>query len=161
MGGRVYGKYSRRAGMLADTNIELLARDGRLTMLVHRPVVARMDVYITADHNNTLCVGRGRIMGGVESEAENRGKRMLVVNKLADMGSQHEKNELIKFPGAFLNKVYRYFSCASVESYDDQRKHLMSHGDISIDEVIVPFITIREEVRSGENGWIHENHQDT
>ena len=86
MGGRVYGKYSRRAGMLADTNIELLARDGRLTMLVHRPVVARMDVYITADHNNTLCVGRGRMMGGVESEAENRGKRMLVVNKLADMG---------------------------------------------------------------------------
>ncbi len=64
MGGRVYGKYSGRAGMLADTNMELLARDGRLTMLVRRPVVARMDVYITADHDSTLCVGCGRMMGG-------------------------------------------------------------------------------------------------
>jgi hypothetical protein len=64
MGGRVYGKYSGRVGMLADTNMELLARDGRLTMLVRRPVVARMDVYITADHDSTLCVGCGRMMGG-------------------------------------------------------------------------------------------------
>lgn len=139
---RVHGQYGGRAGMLAD--MDLLARGGRLSSLVRRLVAAGMDVYITADHGNTPCVGRGRVTGaGVETES--KGKRMLVVNDLADVEPRREKYELIEFPGTFLDKSYRYFLCPSGVSFDDQGKHVMSHGGISIDEVIVPFITIRAE----------------
>ena len=139
---RVHGQYGGRSGMLAD--MELLARGGRLAALVRRLVGAGMDVYITADHGNTPCVGRGRVTGG-GVETESRGKRMLVVNDLADAESQKEKYGLIEFPGTFLDKGYRYYLCPSGVSFDDPGKKVMSHGGISIDEVIVPFITIRAE----------------
>ena len=70
---------------------------------------------------------------------------MLVVNDLADAESQKEKYGLIEFPGTFLDKGYRYYLCPSGVSFDDPGKKVMSHGGISIDEVIVPFITIRAE----------------
>lgn len=140
---RVHGQYGGRAGMLGD--MKLLARGGRLAALVSRLVAAGLDVYITADHGNTPCVGRGRMTGrGVETES--RGKRMLVVNDLANVEPQKEKYRLIEFPGTFLKKKgYRYYLCPSGVSFDDPGKKVMSHGGISIDEVIVPFITIRAE----------------
>ena len=139
---RVHGQYGGRPGMLRD--MELLAQGGQLAALVRRLIARGLDVYITADHGNTPCVGRGRVVGrGVETES--RGKRMLVVNELADVDSLREKYGLIEFPGTFLDKGYRYYLCPSGVSFDDPGQHVMSHGGISIDEVIVPFITIRSE----------------
>jgi hypothetical protein len=139
---RVHGQYGGRPGMLRD--MELLAQGGKLAALVRRLMTQGLDVYITADHGNTPCVGHGRVTGrGVETES--RGKRMLVVNDLADVDTLREKYGLIEFPGTFLDKEYRYYLCPPGVSFDDPGQHVMSHGGISIDEVVVPFITIRSE----------------
>lgn len=137
---RVHGQYGGRPGMLQD--MELLARSGKLAELVRRLTKAGMDVYISADHGNTPCVGRGRAtQTGVETET--RGKRLLVVNDLADVEDIRDKYGLIEFPGTFLDKRYRYLLCHSDVSFDNPGKKVMSHGGISIDEVIVPFICVR------------------
>lgn len=137
---RVHGQYDGRAGMLRD--MELLRDGGRLAALVRRLTDAGLDVYICADHGNTPCVGRGRVIGaGVETETKSR--RMLVVNDLADVSDKQEKYELVQCPGGFLPQGLRYYVCPSGVSFDNPGMNVMSHGGMSIDEVVVPFITVR------------------
>ena len=139
---RVHGQYGGRAGMLKD--MELLRDGGKLVDLVRRLLGAGMDVYITADHGNTPCVGRGRVTGtGVETET--KGKRMYVANDLADVSALQDKYELIECPAAFLPLGLKYYVCPSGVSFDNPGEHVMSHGGMSIDEVVVPFISIRSE----------------
>ena len=139
---RVHGQFGGRAGMLAD--MELLRDGGKLAALVKRLTAAGLDVYITADHGNTPCVGHGRVTGtGVETET--KGKRMYVANDLADVTELSEKYGLIECPGGFLPQGLRYYVCPTGVSFDNPGENVMSHGGMSIDEVIVPFITIRSE----------------
>jgi hypothetical protein len=105
-------------------------------------------VYISADHGNTPCVGRGRVTGtGVETETKSR--RMLVVNDLADVSDKQEKYGLVQCPGGFLPQGLRYFVCPSGVSFDNPGENVMSHGGMSIDEVVVPFITVRAGACNG------------
>lgn len=143
---RVHGQYGGRAGMLRD--MELLRDGSRLAKLVRRLTDAGLDVYISADHGNTPCVGRGRVTGtGVETETKSR--RMLVVNDLADVSDKQEKYGLVQCPGGFLPQGLRYYVCPSGVSFDDPGENVMSHGGMSIDEVIVPFITVRAGACNG------------
>ena len=143
---RVHGQYGGRAGMLRD--MELLRDGGKLAMLVRRLTNAGMDVCITADHGNTPCVGRGRVTGtGVETETKSR--RMLVVNDLADVTEKQDKYGLVQCPSAFLPQGLRYYVCPTGVSFDDPGMRVMSHGGMSIDEVIVPFITVRAGACNG------------
>lgn len=143
---RVHGQYGGRAGMLKD--IELLRDSGKLAGLVRRLSAAGMDVYISADHGNTPCVGRGRVTGtGVETETKSR--RMLVVNDLADVSDKQEKYGLVQCPSGFLPQGLRYYVCPSGVSFDNPGENVMSHGGMSIDEVVVPFITVRAGACNG------------
>lgn len=143
---RVHGQYGGRAGMLRD--MELLRDGGKLADLVRRLSATGMDVYITADHGNTPCVGRGRVTGtGVETET--KGRRMLVVNDLADIADKQEKYGLIQCPGSFLPQGLRYFVCPSGVSFDNPDESVMSHGGMSIDEAVVPFITVKAGACNG------------
>jgi len=143
---RVHGQYGGRAGMLKD--MELLRDGGKLAELVRRLSKAGMDVYISADHGNTPCVGRGRVTGaGVETETKSR--RMLVVNDLADVSDKQEKYGLVQCPGGFLPQDLRYYVCPSGVSFDNPGENVMSHGGMSIDEVVVPFITVKAGACNG------------
>lgn len=137
---RVHGQYGGRPGMLGD--MELLRDSGKLAGLVRRLTAAGLDVYITADHGNTPCVGRGHVSGtGVETETKSR--RMLVLKDFAEVEPLKEKYGLIEYPGTFLDKTYRYYVCPSGVSFDNPGESVMSHGGMSIDEVIVPFVSVK------------------
>lgn len=143
---RVHGQYGGRAGMLKD--MELLRDGGKLAGLVRRLSTAGIDVYITADHGNTPCVGHGRVAGtGVETETKSR--RMLVVNDLADISAQQEKYGLIECPSGYLPQGLRYYVCPSGVSFDNPGENVMSHGGMTIDEVVVPFITVKAGACNG------------
>ena len=143
---RVHGQYGGRAGMLRD--MELLRDGGKLAGLVRRLTDAGLDVYISADHGNTPCVGRGRMTGtGVETETKSR--RMLVVNDLADVSDKQKRYGLVQCPSGFLPQGLRYYVCPSGASFDNPGENVMSHGGMSIDEVVVPFITVRAGACNG------------
>ena len=95
----VHVQYGGRAGMLKD--MELLRDSGELAGLVRRLSSSGMDVYISADHGNTPCVGHG-LVTGASVETETRSRRMLVVNGLADVSDKQEKYGLLQCPGGFL-----------------------------------------------------------
>jgi hypothetical protein len=143
----VHGQLQGRLGMYND--IGVLADQHKLADTVHRLLKQGFDVFISADHGNTPCIGMGKLMKtGVETETKSR--RMIVLKDFADKGSLLEKYEnLIEYPGYYLDKQFDYLICGIGESFDAKGEEVMSHGGITIDEVIVPFITIKAVDNNG------------
>lgn len=136
----VHAQHQERLGMLND--IGVLSDQHLLADMTKQFLADGFDVYITADHGNTLCTGLGKLMGtGVETETKSR--RMLVLQNFADKTKLIQKYGLIEYPGYYLNKSFDYLICEVGDSFDVKGETVMTHGGISIDEVVVPFIKIK------------------
>lgn len=136
----VHAQQQGRLGMLND--ITILSSQLKLADMTKRFLVAGYDVYITSDHGNTACVGLGKLMGtGVEMETKSR--RMLVLKDFADKETLLEKYGLIEYPKYYLTKDYDYLICDVGDSFDAKGRDVMTHGGITLDEVVVPFIKIK------------------
>lgn len=143
----VHAQLDGREGMLED--VTKLVKRGKLARLVKRLLHAEFDVYITADHGNTPCVGMGKLKNtGIETETKSR--RMLVLKDFADKQQYLEKYGMIELVKKnFLPRDFDYLLCAAGSSFDDKGEEVMSHGGMTIDEVIVPFITFKAVENNG------------
>ena len=140
----VHGQGQGRVGMYND--IGVMVKQKKLVNLVKRLLEQGFDVYITADHGNTPCVGDGKLIRtGVETETKSR--RMLVMKDFADKQSIIDRYNMIEYPKYYLSKDFDYLISPPGHSLDAKGEEVMSHGGITIDEVIVPFISIK----AGEN----------
>ena len=140
----VHGQKQGRLGMKND--IGVLAKQGKLAGLARRLLRHGFDVYITADHGNTPCTGTGKLMKtGVETETKSR--RMIVLKDFADKSAILAQRDMIDYPKYYLDKKYDYLICKSGQSFDAKGEGVMSHGGITLDEAVVPFIMIK----GGEN----------
>jgi hypothetical protein len=136
----VHGQLQGRIGMYNDVN--LLAKSGEIQCLVSRLYNMGFKVYLTSDHGNTVCKGLGTVKGtGVE--VETKSKRMLIVKDFANYKELIQKNNLLHYPGYYNHKQYKYLICNTGTSFDNKDKMVVTHGGISIDEVIVPFIKVK------------------
>ena len=135
----VHGQQHGRSGMLGS--IKVLAESGKLQKLVRELCAQGFTVYLAADHGNTPCRGVGRFRSGVE--VETKSKRMVALKDFAEETDMLRENTVL-FPGTYLDKSYRYYICKRGISFDNKGDEVMTHGGISIDEVIVPFIRILE-----------------
>lgn len=134
----VHGQRQQRDGMIGAMNA--LGKEGKLQKLIGSLVTSGFEVYVTSDHGNTPCEGVGGFRSGVEMQSKSM--RMAVLKDFAD------KHDLIdqhatEYPGHYLNKEYAYFVCEPGVSYDTKGERVMTHGGMTIDEVIVPFIKIK------------------
>ena len=142
----VHAQKQKREGMAQDMG--LLAKQRKLAELTKRMISEGFDVYITADHGNTACTGMGHAKGtGVEVETKSR--RFLVLKDFADKESIKEKYGLLEYPKYYLPKEYDYLLCDIESSFDVNGEEVMSHGGITLDEVVVPFIKIKAVENNG------------
>ena len=138
----VHAQYQGRIGMLNDDTV--LMKQNKLAELTKRLLQDGFDVYITADHGNTPCTGLGRLTGsGVE--VETRSHKMVVLKDFANKDSLIERYGLLEYPKYYLPKDYDYLICNVGDSLDIKGENVMTHGGISLDEVVVPFIIARTE----------------
>lgn len=136
----VHSQGQGRLGMFNDVSV--MAKQGNLKSLVKKLLKKGFDVYITADHGNAPCIGMGKLMKtGVEVETKSR--RMVVLKDFADKESLISNYGMIEYPKYYLSKDNDYLICAVGTSFDSKGDDVMSHGGITVDEVIVPFITIK------------------
>lgn len=136
----VHSQHQGRLGMFND--ITVLAKQKKLLEMTQRFLTAGYDVYITSDHGNTTCIGLGKLMGtGVEVETKSR--RMIVLKDFANKDGLIEKYGLIEYPKYYLPKEYDYLICDAGVSFDAKGDDVMTHGGITLDEVVVPFIKIK------------------
>lgn len=142
----VHGQQQGRLGMYND--ITVLANQSKLVEATKRLLKRGFDVYITADHGNAPCRGMGKLMGtGVEVETKSR--RMIVLKDFADKEGLLAKVRLIDYPKYYLSKEYNYLICDTGDSFDAKGEDVMSHGGITIDEVVVPFIIVKAVDNNG------------
>ena len=134
----VHGQQQGRQGMYND--ITLMAKSGRLQSLIRSLHKSGFTVYLTADHGNTPCRGIGAMRRGVE--VETKSKRMLILKDFAETAREVSENT-VEYPGYYLDKKYKYLICKTGISFDSKDSDVITHGGITLDEVIVPFIKIK------------------
>lgn len=137
----VHGQKQGRQGMYND--VSLLSKSGSIQRLISDLLDKGFSVYLTADHGNTCCVGGGSSKRtGVETETKS--KRMLVLKDFADI-SDEVADRMIVYPGYYMDKSYQYLICKGNTSFDNKNETVMTHGGITLEEVIVPFVKIRRK----------------
>lgn len=141
----VHGQTQSIEGMYND--VSLMTKQGKLAKLTNKLLKDGFDVYISADHGNTSCTGVGSFKTGVETETKS--KRMLVLKDIANKEALLNKYPLLEYPKYYLDKQYDYLVCDNGISFDNKGEKVMTHGGISIEEVIVPFIIIKSEDNNG------------
>lgn len=142
----VHGQKQGIQGMYQD--MKLLSSRGKLLQLTQQLLIKGFDVYISADHGNTECVGMGSFRTGVETETKSH--RMIVLKDYADKEKRIQEYKLIEYiPKYYLDQQYDYLLCDAGKSLDDKDTIVMSHGGMTIDEVVVPFIEIKAEYNNG------------
>lgn len=136
----VHSQMQGKDGMYRD--ILYLSKSKKLQKLISSLYNNGFDIYIASDHGNTNSIGIGKIKGtGVE--VETKCKRALICKEFIDDEKIRDEHNLIEYPGYYLPKQYKYFICEENQSFGNKGEEIMSHGGISIEEVIVPFIVIK------------------
>lgn len=140
----VHGQRQGRMGMFQD--VHLWAKERNLLDLIDKLLSRGFKVYLTADHGNTLCVGGGGSKHtGVETATKSR--RMIILKDFAQASDELAQRTFV-YPGYYCDRSYQYLICNGRSSFDKENTEVMTHGGISLEEVVVPFV----EVRGKTNG---------
>lgn len=136
----VHNQLQGYKGMYRD--IEHLAKTQQLQGLVKKLYKNDFEVYITSDHGNTRATGVGKVRGaGIE--VETKSQRVIIYKEFASREEVKEEYNLIEYPGYYLPKDNKYFICEDGKALTTIGEEVLSHGGISIEEVVVPFIKIK------------------
>lgn len=104
-------------------------------------------IYITADHGNVDVVGMGRPSEG--SSAEERGERARIYDSdaLRQKAAASIPGSRILQPGG-LPDNYKPLFAPNGRAFIPEGRHAVVHGGTSLEEVIVPFVTIFRKEKS-------------
>ena len=96
-------------------------------------------VFLTADHGQIACKGKGRLSAGVYPEE--RSKRVAIFDR-EQLFQQHLEDGVGDFQPMGLPNGRRVLFAPELNSFDLENVTGVSHGGISIDEVCVPFVEL-------------------
>ena len=97
-------------------------------------------VYMTADHGNTSAIAEGRFKKpGVLAEPASR--RAVIYQSYADAIELGNFN-VVKYDGTYLPTGYTPYLFSDGVCYGEKGKEYITHGGMTLEETIVPFIRI-------------------
>jgi len=113
--------------------------------LVDRLFDEGFEVFMTADHGNIAAHGIGLPREGVLVEVA--GKRARIYdNPNIRAQAKSEYPETIEWPSIGLPQDRHVLLPKGLRAFTPEHKHVVSHGGISLEEIIVPFVRfVREE----------------
>jgi hypothetical protein len=127
--------------------VRLWAAQGGLASLVERLHAEGFHVFLTADHGNVAATGIGSPKEGVLVEF--KGKRARVYdspNHRAEVKADYP--ESIEWPGAGLPSNRFALLAPGLKAFTIRGEQVVSHGGISIEEVVVPFVRISTDAEA-------------
>lgn len=134
----MHGAIQGHAGMQAE--LALWLQNGYLERLLLDLWEAGFTTFLTSDHGNKACVGSGRISDGVLIDTQ--GQRVMIYDDHTLYEERAEAWSVIKWPNTGLpNDVYPLFAQRD-EAFVREGERVVSHGGISLEEVIVPFVKV-------------------
>lgn len=124
------------------TGLSTWLESGNLSILLRRLNEDGFTVYLTADHGNTAAIAQGRFSKPTVI-TENASRRAVIYQSFAG-AEELDKFDTIEYTCPYLPKGYRYFSFAQHTCYGNNGTEYISHGGMTIEEVVVPFVRIGE-----------------
>jgi hypothetical protein len=121
----------------------LWLKGGALNRLLAKLNQQGFTVFLTADHGNATATAQGRFARPCII-MENASRRAAIYQSFAG-AEELEKFNVSEYTGTYMPKGYRYFTFDPHYCYGDKGEQYVSHGGMTIEELIVPFVRIGEE----------------
>lgn len=140
----MHGMQLGSAGM--HNQIKQWCRKGFLESLINFLLDNGYDVWMTSDHGNIECTGRGKPSEGVI--AETRGERVRIYpskelrSQVANKFGFAKEWSPIGLPADYYPLV-----AGGKDAFTNQGNTVVGHGGISIEEVIVPLVSFKRRTR--------------
>jgi len=126
--------------------VGLWVQKGNLYELIDRLWDAGFSVYLTSDHGNIEATGRGRPSEGCLVELG--GQRARIYEEVSLLNQvRNEFPETVRWTGQGLPEQYHVLLSRGRTAFTAKDEEIISHGGITIEEVIVPFVWLRKEKR--------------
>lgn len=138
----MHGMQLQTAGM--HNQVRLWAQQGHLQQLLDRLSSEGFVIYLTADHGNVTAEGIGNPKEGVL--VETKGKRVRVYDNVEFLEEVEAKfPESKRWTNQGLPPSRFVLFPGSLKAFTNEGDQVVSHGGISMEEVLVPFVTITKE----------------
>ena len=135
----MHGMELGAAGM--HNQVHQWAMEGYMSQLIKLLLDLNFQIFLSSDHGNIEAEGCGRPAEGVVADI--RGERVRVFpDDLLRAGVKEKYQEAIEWPSIGLPDNYRALLAPNRKAFISKGKKIVSHGGISIEEVIVPLIRI-------------------
>ena len=129
------------------SQLELWLESNYLKNLLTDLYRAGFTIYITSDHGNTKATGIGRISEGVL--VDQKGERVRVYRDRTIYDDSANQLPVIKWSNIGLPDDYHVLLAQYGQAFVPKRQDVVTHGGISIEEVIVPFVKVEAIKGSG------------
>ncbi|ADQ40169.1 PglZ domain protein [Caldicellulosiruptor acetigenus I77R1B] len=133
----VHGQIFNYKGL--QNQINFYMSEGYLQKFLEELFKENYEVFIASDHGNVLTVGQGNVKEGVYIDTLSN--RVKIYPKDIPIESP-TGIKIIKWGGIGLPDEYNYVVSDDNLSFHDKGKTILTHGGISIEEIIVPFVRI-------------------
>ncbi len=115
---------------------------GALKRLLNRLLEDGYEIFMTSDHGNTSAIAQGRfIKPGLVAEPASR---RAVIYQSFDDAPELNKFSTIKYVGSYLPDGYDAYLFEADACCGDTGREYITHGGMTIEEMIVPFVRIGE-----------------
>jgi len=116
-------------------------QQGYLNQLLDELLEREFDVYISSDHGNVYATGRGAPREGVL--VETRGNRARVYSEVDFLMRTARKFQSVVWPDEYFVPGYSVLLADKLSAFTRDGKKIVTHGGISLEEVLVPFVRVR------------------
>ncbi|KGX84854.1 BREX-3 system phosphatase PglZ [Pontibacillus litoralis] len=144
-----HGAIQGYQGMGAEIDIWL--KNGFLKELLMELSQKEFSIYITSDHGNVECEGIGRISDGVL--VQSKGERVRIYNDKYLRDERAQEHSLLSWPNIGLPENMHALLANKQKAFIPKGHQAVSHGSISLDEVIVPFAKVTPKLNKIGEGF--------
>lgn len=102
---------------------------------------AGFDIYLTADHGNVECIGKGRITQGVTVDSKGERVRIYSSQNIRNHTALEHPHTLA-WEDASLPKDYHVLMAQKNGAFVPKNDKIVTHGGIHLEEMIVPFVKV-------------------
>lgn len=140
----MHGMQLGSAGM--HNQVKQWCQTGFLSTIIAKLLEHNYDVWLTSDHGNIQCDGKGRPSEGVI--AETRGERVRVY-PTPELRSQVADSFLFAHEWQPIGLPEEYFPLVASghDAFVNPGEYIVGHGGVSLEEVIVPLVKFERETR--------------
>lgn len=117
-------------------------RNGQLVKVLQMLIDSGFTVYMTSDHGNTSAIAKGRF-AKPSVLAEPASRRAVIYDASFD-ARELEKFDVMRYSGAYLPDGYDAYLFNADTCYGDAGKEYITHGGMTLEEAVVPFVRIGE-----------------